>query len=92
MALLFCSREYVEEKVVDFARQNPGIVVYVTPKKCRIPTVVAEYCEYEKCYILIEPDNSDNLLLETSLISKWIFLKIGLWQNRVLPALIRQLK
>ncbi|XP_066477855.1 large ribosomal subunit protein mL43 [Tiliqua scincoides] len=37
------AREYVEEKVVDFARQNPGIVVYVTPKKCRIPTVVAEY-------------------------------------------------
>ncbi|KAH0623806.1 hypothetical protein JD844_006934, partial [Phrynosoma platyrhinos] len=40
---LFCSREYIEEKVVDFARQNPGIVVYVTPKKCRVPTVVAEY-------------------------------------------------
>nr|XP_020646561.1 39S ribosomal protein L43, mitochondrial [Pogona vitticeps] len=36
-------REYIEEKVVDFARQNPGIVVYVTPKKCRVPTVVAEY-------------------------------------------------
>ncbi|KAJ6669123.1 hypothetical protein lerEdw1_007932 [Lerista edwardsae] len=37
------AREYVEEKVVDFARQNPGIVVYVTPKSCRVPTVVAEY-------------------------------------------------
>ncbi|XP_042313582.1 39S ribosomal protein L43, mitochondrial [Sceloporus undulatus] len=37
------AREYIEEKVVDFARQNPGIVVYVTPKKCRVPTVVAEY-------------------------------------------------
>ncbi|KAF7254671.1 39S ribosomal protein L43, mitochondrial [Varanus komodoensis] len=36
-------REYIEEKVVDFARQNPGIVVYVAPKRCRVPTVVAEY-------------------------------------------------
>ncbi|XP_067393122.1 large ribosomal subunit protein mL43 isoform X2 [Emydura macquarii macquarii] len=34
---------YIEEKVVDFAKQNPGVVVYVTPKKCRCPTVVAEY-------------------------------------------------
>ncbi|XP_054838939.1 39S ribosomal protein L43, mitochondrial [Eublepharis macularius] len=37
------AREYVEEKVVDFARQNPQIVFYVCPKKIRIPTVVAEY-------------------------------------------------
>ncbi|XP_060624267.2 large ribosomal subunit protein mL43 [Anolis sagrei] len=37
------AREYIEEKVVDFARQNPGIVIYVTPKKSRVPTVVAEY-------------------------------------------------
>ncbi|XP_019411586.1 PREDICTED: 39S ribosomal protein L43, mitochondrial [Crocodylus porosus] len=37
------ARDYVEEKVVDFARSNPGIVVYVNPKDCRGPTVVAEY-------------------------------------------------
>ncbi|XP_015265839.1 PREDICTED: 39S ribosomal protein L43, mitochondrial [Gekko japonicus] len=36
-------REYVEEKVVDFARQNPGIVLYVCPKKSRVPTIEAEY-------------------------------------------------
>uniref|UniRef100_A0A8C4VV30 Large ribosomal subunit protein mL43 n=1 Tax=Gopherus evgoodei TaxID=1825980 RepID=A0A8C4VV30_9SAUR len=36
-------RGYIEEKVLDFAKQNPGIVVYVTPQKCRSPTVVAEY-------------------------------------------------
>ncbi|XP_062927336.1 39S ribosomal protein L43, mitochondrial isoform X2 [Mobula hypostoma] len=36
-------REYIEEGVVDFARQNPGIVVYVTPKKCHVPKLVAEY-------------------------------------------------
>ncbi|XP_005303530.1 large ribosomal subunit protein mL43 [Chrysemys picta bellii] len=37
------ARGYIEEKVLDFAKQNPGIVVYVTPQKCRTPTVVAEY-------------------------------------------------
>ncbi|XP_032651636.1 large ribosomal subunit protein mL43 [Chelonoidis abingdonii] len=37
------ARGYVEEKVLDFAKQNPGVVVYVTPQKCRSPTVVAEY-------------------------------------------------
>uniref|UniRef100_A0A8C3XRI7 Large ribosomal subunit protein mL43 n=1 Tax=Chelydra serpentina TaxID=8475 RepID=A0A8C3XRI7_CHESE len=36
-------RGYIEEKVLDFAKQNPGVVVYVTPQKCRSPTVVAEY-------------------------------------------------
>ncbi|XP_048362103.1 39S ribosomal protein L43, mitochondrial [Sphaerodactylus townsendi] len=37
------AREYIEEKVVDFARQNPGIVLYVCPKKSRVPTLTAEY-------------------------------------------------
>uniref|UniRef100_A0A8C8RA55 Large ribosomal subunit protein mL43 n=1 Tax=Pelusios castaneus TaxID=367368 RepID=A0A8C8RA55_9SAUR len=37
------ARGYIEEKVLDFAKQNPGVVVYVTPKKCRSPMVVAEY-------------------------------------------------
>ncbi|XP_069756255.1 large ribosomal subunit protein mL43 [Narcine bancroftii] len=36
-------REYIEEGVVDFARQNPGIVVYVTQKRCNIPKLVGEY-------------------------------------------------
>uniref|UniRef100_A0A8D0H3X0 Large ribosomal subunit protein mL43 n=1 Tax=Sphenodon punctatus TaxID=8508 RepID=A0A8D0H3X0_SPHPU len=37
------ARHYVEEKLVDFARRNPGIMVYVTPQPCRVPTLVAEY-------------------------------------------------
>ncbi|XP_037761451.1 39S ribosomal protein L43, mitochondrial isoform X2 [Chelonia mydas] len=37
------ARGYIEEKVLDFAKQNPGVVVYVSPQKCRSPTVVAEY-------------------------------------------------
>ncbi|XP_035257758.1 39S ribosomal protein L43, mitochondrial [Anguilla anguilla] len=36
-------REYIEEGVVDFAKKNPGTVVYVSPQSCRIPKIVAEY-------------------------------------------------
>ncbi|XP_053306396.1 39S ribosomal protein L43, mitochondrial [Spea bombifrons] len=37
------AREFIEEKVVDFAKQNPGVVLYVSPKQCRVPKLVAEY-------------------------------------------------
>ncbi|XP_060795964.1 39S ribosomal protein L43, mitochondrial [Neoarius graeffei] len=36
-------REFIEDGVVDFAKKNPGIVVYVSPQSCRIPKIVAEY-------------------------------------------------
>ncbi|KAJ8416154.1 hypothetical protein AAFF_G00381760 [Aldrovandia affinis] len=37
------AREFIEEGVVDFAKKNPGTVVYVSPQSCRIPKIVAEY-------------------------------------------------
>ncbi|XP_075791713.1 large ribosomal subunit protein mL43 [Pelodiscus sinensis] len=37
------ARGYIEEKVLDFAKQNPGVVVYVSPQECRSPMMVAEY-------------------------------------------------
>ncbi|XP_037611403.1 39S ribosomal protein L43, mitochondrial [Sebastes umbrosus] len=36
-------REFIEEGVVDYANKNPSTVVYVTPRSCRIPKIVAEY-------------------------------------------------
>ncbi|XP_020391332.1 39S ribosomal protein L43, mitochondrial [Rhincodon typus] len=36
-------REFVEEGVVDFAKKNPGVVVYVTVKRCNVPKLVGEY-------------------------------------------------
>lgn len=38
-------REFIEEGVVDYAKKNPGTVVYVSPQSCRIPKIVAEYCK-----------------------------------------------
>ncbi|XP_030630168.1 large ribosomal subunit protein mL43 [Chanos chanos] len=37
------ARNFIEEGVVDFAKKNPGTVVYVSPQPCRIPKIVAEY-------------------------------------------------
>ncbi|XP_075072356.1 large ribosomal subunit protein mL43 [Mixophyes fleayi] len=37
------AREFIEEKIVDFAKQNPSIVVYVSPKQIAVPKLVGEY-------------------------------------------------
>ncbi|KAM9327083.1 large ribosomal subunit protein mL43 [Gastrophryne carolinensis] len=37
------AREFIEEKIVDFAKRNPSVVLYVNPKPCRVPKLVAEY-------------------------------------------------
>jgi hypothetical protein len=39
-------REFVEREVTDFARRNPGVVVYVNPRPCAMPRIVAEYREW----------------------------------------------
>ncbi|RVE59955.1 hypothetical protein OJAV_G00192860 [Oryzias javanicus] len=36
-------RDFIEEGVVDYAKKNPGTVVYVSPQVCRAPKLVAEY-------------------------------------------------
>ncbi|CAN9508645.1 unnamed protein product [Ophioblennius macclurei] len=36
-------RDFIEDGVVDYAKKNPGTVVYVSPQPCRIPKIVAEY-------------------------------------------------
>ncbi|KAI5932576.1 large ribosomal subunit protein mL43 [Manis javanica] len=37
------AREFVEREVTDFARRNPGVVIYVNARPCSVPRVVAEY-------------------------------------------------
>jgi len=43
--LIYSSRDFIEEGVVDFAKNNPGTVIYISPQSCRIPKIVAEYCK-----------------------------------------------
>nr|KAF6425357.1 mitochondrial ribosomal protein L43 [Molossus molossus] len=42
------AREFVEREVADFARQNPGVVIYVNPRPCSVPRIVAEYREWSR--------------------------------------------
>ncbi|KAL4612926.1 39S ribosomal protein L43, mitochondrial [Arapaima gigas] len=37
------AREFIENGVVDFARKNPGTVIYVSPQPVQVAKVVAEY-------------------------------------------------
>lgn len=39
-------RDFIENDLVDFAKANPGVVVYVKPRRHRTAVVVAEYREF----------------------------------------------
>lgn len=38
--------DFLERNLLEFARDNPGVVVYVKPRRHRGPVLVAEYCKY----------------------------------------------
>ncbi|XP_072038384.1 large ribosomal subunit protein mL43-like [Amphiura filiformis] len=63
-------REFVEQDIVDFAKQNPQIVLYVTPhEKYRDPKVVAEFLNgnVRKVHLLNKP--RDEVLKDVELLS-----------------------
>jgi hypothetical protein len=39
-------RDFIEKYLLDFTRSNPGVVVYLKPRRHRQPSLVAEYCKY----------------------------------------------
>ncbi|XP_066947299.1 large ribosomal subunit protein mL43 [Macrobrachium rosenbergii] len=44
-------REYIEKELIHFARENPGVVVYVKPRRHRAPCLKAEYLNGGEDYI-----------------------------------------
>ncbi|XP_075223499.1 mitochondrial ribosomal protein L43 [Lycorma delicatula] len=40
-------REFIENDLVDFAKSNPGIAVYVKPRRHRLPYIYAEFLNGE---------------------------------------------
>lgn len=58
-------REYIEKELVDFARQNPGIVVYLKPRRHRDPHIVAEYLNGERDDLRVNDHSCEELV-------KWI--------------------
>lgn len=38
-----CCREFIQNDLLDFVKQNPGVAVYLQPKRHRLPKIEAEY-------------------------------------------------
>lgn len=44
-------REFIENNLVDFAKENPSVVLYVKPRRHRSPVLVAEYRKLHNFYV-----------------------------------------
>lgn len=60
-------REFIENDLLDFAKNYPGIVVYVKPRRHRTPCLSAEYLNGEKHYVSCHNYTRDEVI-------KWINL------------------
>ncbi|XP_055918217.1 39S ribosomal protein L43, mitochondrial [Eupeodes corollae] len=58
-------REFLEEDLIDFAKENPGIVVYVKPRRHRTPVIVGEYLNGDREWLNCRNSTKDD-------VSKWI--------------------
>jgi len=41
--IYFFCRGFIEHDLINYAKENPGVVVYVKPRRHRHPVIVAEY-------------------------------------------------
>ncbi|XP_059609000.1 large ribosomal subunit protein mL43 [Phlebotomus argentipes] len=44
-------RDYLENSLLDYAKANPGVAVYVKPRRHRTPVIVAEYLNGERQWL-----------------------------------------
>ena len=48
----FFFREFIEHDLLEFCSNNPGVVVYLKPRRFRPPGFRAEYCKCNKYVVL----------------------------------------
>ncbi|KAJ8880571.1 hypothetical protein PR048_017041 [Dryococelus australis] len=58
-------REFLESDLLDFANNNPGIVVYVKPRRHHSPSITAEYLNGERQVISLHNFTRDE-------VNKWV--------------------
>nr|CAG4645880.1 EOG090X0FS9 [Lynceus sp. MCZ IZ 141354] len=58
-------RSFIENDLLKFAEENPGVVVYVKPRRHRAPALVAEYLNGGRDYLSCSQMERDEVL-------KWI--------------------
>lgn len=57
----------MENQLLDFSTKNPGVVVYVKPRRHRQPVIVAEYLNGDRHWLPVRAINEEQL-------TKWIDL------------------
>ncbi|KAM7346024.1 mitochondrial ribosomal protein L43 [Cochliomyia hominivorax] len=60
-------REFIESSLIDFTKENPGIVVYAKPRRHRTPVLVGEYINGESEWLNCRNSSKNDIL-------KWIEL------------------
>jgi len=58
-------RDYIENGVIDFARENPATVVYLKPRRFRSPVLKAEYLNGESDWMVVSDFTPDE-------VAKWM--------------------
>ncbi|KAJ2941062.1 hypothetical protein O0L34_g13191 [Tuta absoluta] len=58
-------RDFIEQDLVEFAKTNPGVVVYLKPRRHRGPVVVAEYLNGDRVWMSMHNKTQSE-------ITKWI--------------------
>ncbi|XP_045594417.1 large ribosomal subunit protein mL43 [Procambarus clarkii] len=59
------TREYIEKELIEFARENPGVVVYLKPRRHRSSCLKAEYLNGGEEYISTHKQTYEE-------IKKWV--------------------
>ncbi|KAK7065567.1 39S ribosomal protein L43, mitochondrial [Halocaridina rubra] len=55
-------RDYIEKELIHFAKENPGVVVYVKPRRHRSPCLKAEYLNGGEEYISMHRLPADDIV------------------------------
>ncbi|XP_071536607.1 large ribosomal subunit protein mL43 [Panulirus ornatus] len=58
-------RDYIEKDLIEFARDNPGVVVYLKPRRHRSPCLKAEYLNGGEEYISTHMQSCED-------VRKWV--------------------
>ncbi|VDD74174.1 unnamed protein product [Mesocestoides corti] len=71
-------REYIEKEIIDLAKLNPSVVVYVKPRRHRPPLLVAEYLNGNWQYLRMAKMTSEE-------ISSWVQFMVTRSGENIMP-------
>ncbi|XP_011644280.1 39S ribosomal protein L43, mitochondrial [Pogonomyrmex barbatus] len=55
-------RNFIEHDLVNYAKENPGIVVYIKPRRHRHPVIVAEYLNGDRQWMEVANYSRDDII------------------------------